>query len=242
MFSTLIAINRRLATTASNRATNNILEIQSLGPPMAQEISPRDFSLAFNTLICAIGSTSTLCSGTEANALLTDIIRINIQTGQYAVANTIPLDCLRNLFATPLILFNPVTSGFGISSLHVNSVQPGLAPENYMNGSLARPITYVAPEKWTAVAYVCVSSFLLGLGWVLLVWAMRYDPPEASAFAFVDFLRLRWNGTGSDIWNGDIQDLFLTKRSNKDADILRAVGDVKVKWEDDEAEINGTAV
>jgi hypothetical protein len=242
MFSTLIAINRRLATTASNRVTNNILEIQSLGPPMAQEISPRDFSLAFNNLICTIGSASTLCSGIEANALLTSMIRICIQTGQYAVTNSIPLDYLRNLFATPLILFNPVTSGFGISSLYVNTVQPGLAPENYMNGSLARPITYVAPEEWTVVAYVGVSSFLLGLGWVLLVWAMRYDPPEKSAFAFADFLRLRWSGSGSNIWNGDIQNVFLTKKSNKDSDMLRAVGDVKVKWESDEAEINGTAV
>lgn len=162
--------------------------------------------------------------------------------GQYAATSTIPLDYLRNLFAAPLILFNPVTSGFGISSLGVNNVQPSLAPENYVNGSLARPITYMAPEEWTVIACVGAASLLLSLGWVLLAWAMCYDPPETSAFAFVNFLRLRWNGSRSDIWNEGIQDVFLAKSSNEDGHMLRAVGDVKVKQESQESEINKTAV
>jgi hypothetical protein len=211
MFSTLMAINRRLATTASDRFTSNILEIQSLGPPTAQEISPQNFSLAFDTLICPIGSVSTLCTGTGVNALLTTEIWSSIQLGQHAVTSTFPLDYLRNFFATPLIRFNPVTSGFGLSSPSVDKVQPGLATENYVNGSLARPITYVAPEKWTLYAYAGVASFLLGLAWVVLFWAMQYHPPERSAFALVDFLRLRWKKNGSDNWNRGIQDVFLRR-------------------------------
>lgn len=186
-------------------------------------------------MICPIDSGSTLCTGIGVNGLLTTEIWVNILTGQYAVTSPSPLDYLRNLFAAPLILFNPVTSGMisGFGSLpSPDEVQPSLAPENYMNGSVARPITYVTPEKWTVYAYVSVASFLLGLAWVLLVWAMQYHPPETSAFAFVDFLRLRWKKNGSDNWNKDIQKAFLKEKFDKDRDMLKAVGDVKVKWDD----------
>jgi hypothetical protein len=91
-------------------------------------------------------------------------------------------------------------------------------------------------------AYAGVASFLLGLAWVVLFWAMQYRPPERSAFALVDFLRLRWKKNGSDNWNRGIQDVFLKEKFDKDGEMLRAVGDVKVKCEDNEAEINRTVV
>src|SRR5438477_4574496 len=135
MWSTLLAINRRLATTASDITTSNILQIQSLYSPTVQEISPKNFSGAFDSIIYPLGSTmkSTYCSVNGVNSLLTTAIFTNILLGQYAATSTIPLNYLRNLFATPLILFNPVTSVLGPGYPSIDNVQPGLAPENYMN-------------------------------------------------------------------------------------------------------------
>jgi hypothetical protein len=192
---TYLAFNRRLATTAFDRFTSQILEVQSLLSPTAQQIPPSNFSAAINAMICPLTNgtdTSTYCIGDGALAQLTSAIFTDILLGAAAPTSSGPLDDLRNLFATSLIFFNPVTSGFK-SGPTPFSIQPGLQAENYIMGSPATPVTFVAPEIWTAQVYAVVMGALLLFGWTAILKAMKAELHEFSSFPFVKFSNVKLN-------------------------------------------------
>ncbi|KAM7208189.1 hypothetical protein V8F20_001469 [Naviculisporaceae sp. PSN 640] len=75
------------------------------------------------------------------------------------------LTVLQNLFATVLMLFTPVWyAELGADDNLIfsdDATIPGLPAENYFTGSMARPVSYVAPAQWTVVAFMTCGGLLL---------------------------------------------------------------------------------
>ncbi|KAE9379810.1 hypothetical protein N431DRAFT_458803 [Stipitochalara longipes BDJ] len=199
-WATYIVFSRRLATTTYDRYSSQVLKVSSLRPPAVQEIPPKNFTAAFNTMICPLTNSteiSTYCIGSGSLNIVTSTIASDILLYEGTSTSSIPLDVLRNLFGTSVFFFNPVNTQ-SVPSPSV--VQSGLPPENYFMGSPARPIIFVAPVRWTAEAYAAVMGTLLLLGWVVIVYAKKSDPRECGPFPFMNFLTLGWRiETGSDI-------------------------------------------
>ena len=130
----------------------------------------------------------------------------------------------------PLILFNPVTTIFSTVEPAVNSTQPNLQPENYIKGSLAKEVRYVAPEAWTVYVYVAVAAFLLIVAWTLGVWAGSQCRDETSSFPFVDMMKLQWRYEGQRQGSSnDLTEVFTDVTLNSDQDVMAAVVNKKVK-------------
>jgi hypothetical protein len=143
---------------------------------------------------------SSYCTGEAALAQLTDGIQTDILIGNAAPTSSRPLDNLHNLFAASLMVFNPVTSALGATPMP-NGIQSGLPHENYVKGSVARPAAFVAPQRWTALAYAAVMGSLLVLMWCYIAWAIESRPKRTRPFPILQFLMLKWGGgtVGTDL-------------------------------------------
>ncbi|KAK4214220.1 hypothetical protein QBC37DRAFT_251120, partial [Rhypophila decipiens] len=147
-------------------------------PPTFQNISIPFLRKALNAIICpqVTNQTSTptfgatpayeACDKMMPNFLLTDSIA-NLLSHVAALEYSPGLTILQNLFATVLMLFNPVwETQLGIDENVLsdpNGLVSGLPEENYFTGSMARPVEYVAPAGWTVIAFMVCGGLLLFL-------------------------------------------------------------------------------
>lgn len=225
--STFIAIYRRTASFVASRSTGDILSVYNLGPAEAQHISPQNFSRAIDTMLYPWSNSSSpqLCEIVGERAVLNAMMWTRLAQGIVAGAWTGPLDDLRNLFATALFVYNPVTFTGQIS---INETQSGLLAENYITGSMAREGTHVVPQAWTVYVYIAVAGGILVVISVLLPWTATYKAPNTSAFPFVDCLSLNRYVTGSMTEQRDLMEVFVGLQQGKDMDVLERIANVKV--------------
>ncbi|KAG9229454.1 hypothetical protein BJ875DRAFT_488901 [Amylocarpus encephaloides] len=230
-YMTTIAYSRVLATTTYDRLTDRIRNVEGIKDHKVEIISPYHITIAIDTLLCAIGSGSTLCQGSATNALFTSQIFLGLKfravpQGSY---NTEYLNYLRNLLVAPLFVFNNSTgSAGGTSRPFINEPQPNLRAEYYINGSLAREYRYISPEAWTIYVYVSVAAFLLIAAWIVSVWAESYPRVQTSSFPFVDYLKLRWSLEQSEEWKDDLKLVFEGEGATSDSKVITVVVDKKM--------------
>jgi hypothetical protein len=226
-FSTILSISRRTATVYMSRDTGTILAWEDLGKPKLQNITASDFKTAFDIMIIPWSNSSSDIPTTSTTWQLTAQIASSLYINLAAPESSRSLDYLRNLFATPLYVFNPlVLSG----APAITDVQPDLLRENYINGSYAREMIHAVPERWTVLTYVGVSGLLLLIIFLALALGTRYEGPESSLFPFVDSLGLKWIVVDDEEKEvDDMKEVFRAADLGDDDKILEQAGRVRVK-------------
>lgn len=250
-FSTLTSIYRLNSTISASRSTRSILEIHSLGTAIPQPIPPSAFKTAFDALLFPFSNSSVYqtCRNVQLDFQLTTYIAVTLRLSLSAPENTLARDCLRNMFATALQIYNPVTSGLGLSIPAIDSIRPGLPAENTFEGSYAREVEYVAPAAWTIDAYIVSAGVLLLLFGCAMVWTLlsKGSIIEPSAFPFVDSLRLCADrvipGTGGhppEIVRCELQDVFSAESVGRNDLIIRDAVNVRVVLKEEPGPTGGT--
>lgn len=229
--STFISIYRRKASFVASRSTGDILSVQNTGPATPQDISPEDFTKAIDTFLWPWnnGSYPQLCEIVSQQVGLNGLMWSALTQGMVGGASTLPLDYLRNLFATALFMFNSAYVGAPVTTSYVDILK-GLPAENYVDGSMAREVYHTVPAAWTVYAFIAVGGIILLLIWgVLLTLTPYYGVPKTSSFPFVDLLALRWeNLEGSTEGTDDLKNVFPGRARGDDMEVIRQAADVKV--------------
>jgi hypothetical protein len=226
---TFISISRRTATVYAMRDTSTIVAWENLGEPEFQIITPSDFQTAFDVMVTPWNNSSLILPPSDSTVQLTAQIASTLVIGLAAPESSEPLDYLRNIFATPLYIFNPLLLGLSDPLPAISEVQPDLPPENYINGSYARIRVHAVPERWTVLAYVVVSGVLLFACFVGLIVGTGYEGPELSEFPFIDSLKLKWvvaGGDGREV--EDIREVFRGVDLADNVEVLEHAAGVRV--------------
>jgi hypothetical protein len=227
---TFISISRRTATVYAMRDTSTIVAWENLGKPEFQTITPSDFQTAFDVMVTPWNNLSLILPSNNTAVQLTAQIASTLELGLAAPESFEPLDYLRNFFATPLYIFNPLLLGLSNPLPAISEVQPDLPSENYINGSYARIRVHAVPERWTVLAYVVVSGVLLFACFVGLIVGTGYKGPELSEFPFIDSLQLKWvvaGGDGREV--EDIREVFKDVHLADNVKVLNHAARVRVK-------------
>lgn len=178
---------------AANRKTNAILDVSEFGAHESQDITVEDFKLAFDSMLCPwTNSTVDLgCPTASAEWLLTQWIASILMFDAAAPFISEPLNYLRNLFATPLYLYNTMIDGIGLSPVpSIVEIPSGVPKENLIKGALARPVKHLVVRRWTVVTYIAVGGFLVFMILGLLVSTIGQQVQKTSDFPVVDFSTL----------------------------------------------------
>lgn len=102
-----------------------------------------------------------------------------------------PMDYLRNLFMTPLYLYNTMIDGLGLTPVpSIVEIPSGIPKENLVKGSLARPVNHLVVQRWTVVTYISVGGFLVFVILGLLASTIGRQVQKTSDFPVLDFLTL----------------------------------------------------
>lgn len=177
----------------ADRKTNAILDVSDFGASKPQDITVEDFRLAFNSMLCP-WTNATINSGCPASSTdwqLTQWIASVLLLNTAAPFVSEPLDYLRNLFITPLYLYNTMIDGAGLSPVpSITEIPSGVPEENLIQGSLAKPVNHLVVRRWTVVTYIAVGGFLVFLILGLLVSTIGRQVQKTSDFPVLDFSTL----------------------------------------------------
>jgi hypothetical protein len=186
-------VYRRRVTAAVDWKTSVILDVSEFGAPIIQEVTVEDFKLAFDSMLCRrADSTGSLgCPEASSESQLTQWIASALLSNAPAPFIADPWNYLRNLFMTPLYLYNPMRDGIGLSPVpSIVEIPSGVPEENLINGSLARPVNHLVVQRWTVVTYISVGGFLVFLILGLLVSTIGRQVQKTSDFPVLDFSTL----------------------------------------------------
>lgn len=193
IWSTFVRVYRRTVTTVADRKTNIILDVKDLSPPEVQEITAEEFKIAFNSMLCpltnSVGSQGCQAGSSEWHLTQWIVSVLSIDTAAPFISD--PLDYLRNLFMTPLYLYNIMIDGIGLNPVpSIAEIPSGVPGENLIKGSLARPVRHLVVRQWTVVTYTSVGGFLVFLILGLLVSTVGRQAQKTSDFPVLDFSTL----------------------------------------------------
>lgn len=121
-----------------------------------------------------------------------------------------------------------MTSGFLSTGLGINTTQPNLQSENHIFGSVAREVSYVAPEPWTVYVFIASAGFLLVIGWGIGIWAGKRCTVEKSCFPMIDLVRLRCMEESGE-WRDDFGEILRQEILDDDGGVISLVRDKVVK-------------
>lgn len=231
MTMTYISIYRRTATVYASRETSNIFSVEDLSEPIAQSIAAQDFLTAFDSIIIPWTGQLLQCQESRPSFELTTDLFTGLDLGLAAPESTIPLDRLRNLFATALFVSTPI---FAPTTLAIDTVQPGLPAENYFQGSYATPIDHIVPAQWTAVTFTICGAVILLV--IIVGMSLSYisEGPEISSFPFLNTSKLRWERIGPQAEPGvamsgsNLVDIYEHRDLTNDSEVLKEAADVRV--------------
>lgn len=237
-WSTWVSIHRRKATVFASRVTSQILQATDLQPTEIQTtITPKNFTQVFNGMLYPWKNTTQLQS-LSPEWQLTTSLAISLAFAGVVPHISEPMDRLRNLFMAPLYAYNPVISGLGINAAPaIDSIQPGLHPENYISGSLAKPVNHLQISNWTKLVYATVGSFLIVLAVCVMFGSWLAGPAqETSGFSMVDFVSLTTSKPSEDgeepplgeEGGKGMEEVFRGCEGGDNGEILRAAEGVKV--------------
>jgi len=226
-WSTFLSIYRRTATVTADRPSTAILDVSDYGEPINQNITGDDFLIAFKTMLYAYNETNSIggaCPVVGPDFQLTTTMSSLFETSLLAPDVTIPMNILRNLFVTPLFVFNAMVTNYGNFTIDPNAIPTGLPAENYVTGSYARPIIHVVPAAWTVKTYIAVTAFFLLFVIVTFFYTMiKYGFPETSDFPIIDDFRIQ-NENG-----GSLRDAFSDAALEDDWKMMKEAADVSIK-------------
>jgi hypothetical protein len=231
MTATYLSIYRRTATVYASRETSTIFSVKDFSDPIAQSIAAQDFLTAFDSVIIPWVGQPYQCQESGPSFQLTTGLFTDLDLGLEAPESTIPLDRLRNLFATALFVSTPL---FVTSTLTVDTVQPDLPAENYFQGSYATPIDHIVPAQWTAITFTACGAFTFVV--ILVGVGLSYisKGPEISQFPFLNTSKLRWERIGPQVEPGDamagsnLVDSYRNIDLTDDSEVLKRAADIKV--------------
>lgn len=225
MWSSFVATYRRKVTTASDRKTNVILAISDPTKPAIQNITAGEVFLAFNSMLCPRETVGTsACQAVSTEWQLTEWISSALMTAVAGPFVSDPLDYLRDLFMTPLYIYNPQMDGIGIGPVPaIGEIVSGLPDENYINGSLARPMNHLVISTCTIISYISVGGILLFWILVLLAVTITRQVLKTSNFPVVDFSTLSvavQEGTDQPEFRTSLEELFRNCEAGDNEGIL----------------------
>jgi hypothetical protein len=210
-----------------SRDTGVILASQDLGKPQVQKMTAADFKTAFDIMLIPWKNTSSSIPTSSTTWQLSVFIWSQLENNLAAAHSSEAWDYLRNLFASPLYIFNPVMLG---ATPDTNVTEPDLPRENYINGSYAKTRTHAVPARWTVITYVAVSGSILILIFMVLGLSISYDGPEPSALPLVDVLKLDWillNDRNREV--RQMRDIFGAIDLENDSTILDEAANIAVR-------------
>jgi len=129
IWSTFMSIYRRTATVTSDRSSAAILDVSDLGDPVSQNLTAEGFTTALNAMLYKYTETNPLggvCPAVGSDWQLTVAMSSAFENSLLAPQISTPMNILRNLFATPLFVFNSLvtqSNPFSVASSSNSSVQ-----------------------------------------------------------------------------------------------------------------------
>lgn len=235
MWSTWIAIYRRRATIAADRKNGLLLDVSDLSDAIVQKNMTGSFYVAINQILHPwTGAASTLqCADVGPDMQVTAWLTSLLVTFANKSSTSETRDTLRNLFMTPLYMYDPMKL-LTTNQSYEDATWPDVATENKIYGSFARRLDHLTISEWTAMTYAVSAGLLLVLVVAARLLSLKQIQP-ASKFPIVDFLLLKnsvliekrqADGTNSEI---AILDVFRGCEAGHDKQILCSITAVELR-------------
>ncbi|KAF2714769.1 hypothetical protein K504DRAFT_496674 [Pleomassaria siparia CBS 279.74] len=183
------------STIIFSRSEFTIQDVSWLSKPVPQTtIAPSSLFTSLNTVLYRPNQTTNDFRYDRASQpyMLTQVIGSTLffSLNQRAAASPFARDWLRNLLALPLYVFQPTSLAVDKQVPRTDNgtlPQPGLAAENYVEGSYCVVSTRAVPDRKTVVGYAAAGLVVFVFVGVGKGIACRWDGVETSDYAVVDF-------------------------------------------------------
>ncbi|KAF2499710.1 hypothetical protein BU16DRAFT_558019 [Lophium mytilinum] len=187
------SIWRRTSTVTFSRTSFVIQDVQDLGTPSPQVISPTDLFIAYDLMFYKPSPVSnfTRCDlSSERYAVIQNVAAELYAWNDNSTSNLSQgRSTLRNILAIPLFLFTPTIRVKGLDT-STNETQLGLPDENHVTGAYCMRSHRSVPGRWTVIAYGIVGGITLLLAAVAYLVAARWPKPRTTEFPMLDFAAL----------------------------------------------------